>query len=292
MTPSPSPAALPDPLALIDAEAARSSSVLAATDPAAPVPTCPDWTALDLLWHVTEVHEFWASVLATEARTDEDAEKADGKKDPRPEGEDAREQLVERRARATASLLAQLEKRPDDQAAWTWFPADQSVGFTRRMQVHEATMHRVDAELTAGAETLSPISEEVAADGLDHAVAVMFAAGHDWIPEWAELSPLALLRLLPEGGEALDVEIAHWTGTRPRDGQEFDHLVARPLPEDADPDALPFAQAEGTALAIYLWLWGRSPGLDRLHGGAQQVELSGDEDAVPHVIDLLAQGMD
>ena len=90
MTPSPSPAALPDPLSLIDAEAARSSSVLAATDPAAPVPTCPDWTALDLLWHVTEVHEFWASVLATEARTDEDAEKADGMKDPRPEGEDAR----------------------------------------------------------------------------------------------------------------------------------------------------------------------------------------------------------
>lgn len=276
----------------IAAEAARSSAVLTALPPDTPVPTCPDWTALDLLWHVTEVHEFWAAILATDARTDADAEKADGTTAPRPEGTDAREQLAARREQATAALLEQLAAKEDAAPAWSWFSGDQSVGFTRRMQVHEATVHRVDAELTAGEGTLSPIDPEVAADGLDHATAVMFAASHDWIPDWATLDPLALLRLLPAGLEAIDVEVAHWHGTNPKDGEEVDHLVARPLPAGADPEALPYAQAEGSPVGLYLWLWGRSAALDHLPGGAEQVDLSGDEDAVAAVMDLLAQGMD
>ena len=35
------------------------------------------------------------------------------------------------------------------------------------MQTHEATMHRVDAELAAGLP-IGPINPEVAADGIDH----------------------------------------------------------------------------------------------------------------------------
>jgi hypothetical protein len=30
---------------------------------AASVPSCPDWRANDLLWHLTEVHDFWCTVV-------------------------------------------------------------------------------------------------------------------------------------------------------------------------------------------------------------------------------------
>lgn len=51
--------------------------------------------------------------------------------------------------------------------------ADQTVGFTRRMQTYEATMHRVDAELTAGLP-VGPIAPDVAASAVDHAIDVMW----------------------------------------------------------------------------------------------------------------------
>ena len=59
------------------------------------------------------------------------------------------EALLARRASATEALLSQLAARADDEPAWFWYSAVQGVGITRRMQTHEATIHRVDAELTA-----------------------------------------------------------------------------------------------------------------------------------------------
>lgn len=277
----------------IATEAARFDAVLAESDPAAPVPACPDWTALDLLWHGAEVHEFWSTLLATRALTAEDAEAAEAAAAPRPEGPDARERILGRRRAATAALLEQLAARDDAEEAWTWFPADRSVGFTRRMQVHEATVHRVDAEMAAGLDTLSPIDRAVAVDGLDHVLAVMWAAGHDWIPEWAEIETLAVLRVEPDAdGAGQDVEIARWSGTRPRDGQTFEALVARPWPAGADPSGLPRATATGPVTALYLWAWGRGDALARLDDGPAAVEVSGDREAVDVVEALIAQGID
>lgn len=284
-------------------ESARSAAVLAALDPVTAVPTCPGWTATDLLWHLTEVHEFWAGLLATGALTDADAQAVDEGKDPRPEGEDARERLLARRERATAALLDQLAAHADPERAWTWFGADQSVGFTRRMQVHEATLHRLDAELAAGVSPLSPVDPEVATDGLDHAVSVMWAAGHEWVPDWAEVETLAVLRLVPVDPDVLgdsesgapgprDVEIARWSGTSPRDGAAHSHLLARPLPADGEVTGLPMARATGSTLALDLWVWGRELALDHLSDGPGTVALDGDERAVAAVRELIAQGMD
>lgn len=286
-------AAEPSAADRIAMEAARFDAVLAEADPAAPVPACPEWTALDLLWHGAEVHEFWSTLLATGALTDEDAEAAEGAAAPRPEGPDARERILEHRKAATAALLDQLAARDDAEEAWTWFPADRSVGFTRRMQVHEATVHRVDAEMTAGLTALSPIDHAVAVDGLDHVLAVMWAAGHDWIPEWAEIEPLAVLRVAPnDDGAGQDVEIARWSGTRPRDGQTFEVQVARPWPADADPTDLPRSTATGSVTALYLWAWGRGNALARIDGGPVAVEVSGDPAAVAAVEALITQGID
>ena len=58
-----------DAIATIREETERSVAALASTAPDQQVPTCPDWTADDLLWHLAEVHEFWAAILEAGATT-------------------------------------------------------------------------------------------------------------------------------------------------------------------------------------------------------------------------------
>src|SRR5699024_5919430 len=135
-----------DPLTVIRAQSDRLAAVLAETDPAARVPTCPDWDAADLLWHLTEVHLFWAGILAGNVRTDAGTEAVEAGKTDRPAELSA---VLALRTEATDRLLEQLSRLDDAEPRWSWFEADRTVGFTRRMQTCEATMHRVDAELTA-----------------------------------------------------------------------------------------------------------------------------------------------
>ena len=48
----------------IRTESARFREVLTACDPEARVPSCPDWSAADLLWHLATVQRWWAEVVA------------------------------------------------------------------------------------------------------------------------------------------------------------------------------------------------------------------------------------
>ncbi|MEE1649679.1 maleylpyruvate isomerase N-terminal domain-containing protein [Brachybacterium sp. J144] len=278
-----------DAHATIAREADRLAAVLARADPAARVPTCPDWTADDLLWHLTEVHEFWAAILREGVTSEEEVQRIEEAKSPRPED---REELLARRAAATAALLDQLGAHEDEDPAWFWFSEVQGVGATRRMQPHEATVHRVDAELTADLDQLSPIAPEDALAGLDHVLQVMWPAGFEWIPDWATLRPVAVVEIAPAGDEARQLLISRWSGTRPRDGQEFDAPVGRPLADPADADGLPRARAAGTPQALDLWAWGRVRALDRLPGGPQTVDVDGDPEAVAQLEALIAEGHD
>jgi uncharacterized protein (TIGR03083 family) len=166
-----------DAIAIIRTGAQRFADVLAAAAPDARCPTCPDWSAADLLWHLTGVHFFWAGVLAQDARTEADIAAVEQSKPDRPSGTS---DLLALREQATNALVAQLGKLDDAEPRWTWWPPDQTVGFTRRMQVYEATMHRVDAELTA-AVPVGPIRPDAAAGAVHHAVEVMWG----WPPDGA-----------------------------------------------------------------------------------------------------------
>lgn len=76
------------------------------------------------------------------------------------------------------------------------------------MQTHEATMHRVDAELAAGLP-ISPISTAVAEDGVDHVVDVMWA----WAPPEAERRVTATVELLAtDSGRRWLVRTFRWSG--------------------------------------------------------------------------------
>lgn len=277
-----------DAIATIREETERSVAALSATAPDQRVPTCPDWTADDLLWHLTEVHEFWARILADAVTSQEEVIAIEEGSAERPV---EREALLVRRAAATEALLAQLAERGDEDPAWFWYSAVQGVGIIRRMQVHEATIHRVDAELAAG-RPVTPIAPQIAADGLAHVLEVMWPAGHEWIPDWAEPRPVAVAEIVPEGGTARLVEISRWTGTRPRDGRELDVPVARLLPEGRTPGDLPRARAAGTAQALDLWAWGRGEAVAHLADAERQVALQGDSAGIAQLESLIAEGHD
>lgn len=263
-----------DRIAVIRAESQRFAEALAETPDGSPCPTCPDWTATDLLWHLTEVHTFWSRILEQDVRSDAEAESVEEDKPERP-GTIA--EMLPVRARATDALLDQLAALDDAAPRWSWWEPDQTVGFTRRMQTYEATMHRVDAELTAGVP-VTPLRADVAAGAVDHCVDVMWG----WMPPWASYEPLAAVEFVAataEGGEGPRwlVEVGHWTGTGPTSGREFD--VPRAV--RAGPDARPTATATGSARDLALWAWTRG----------DEVALSGDERALAAVRALIAHGI-
>lgn len=232
-----------NPIAIIRAEAQRFADVLAGTASDARCPTCPEWSASDLLWHLTMVHFFWAAVLERNARTESDIAAVEQAKPDRPS---AMPDLLALREQATTALLDQLGRLDDAEPRWTWWPPDQTVGFTRRMQIHEATFHRVDAELAAGVP-ISSIAPDVAADAVDHAVDVMWG----WLPDGASYDAGAVVefvatdidrRWLVEVGQttvgsrravraanavptasvaAPVVDLALWAWTRGRNGGDF-----------------------------------------------------------------------
>lgn len=260
-----------DHLSLINAETDRFIAAIRQVDAATRVPTCPDWNADDLLWHLTDVHAFWAAILRTGARSDEESEAVEQTKPARP---DDRETTIALLIDETAALVAELATRDDEQPAWSWFPPDQTVGFTRRMQVHEATMHRIDAELAAGLAS-APIDAEVAADGVAHGIEVMLA----WWgtnPGFA-LHPVAgAVRLhASDTGQQWLVQGGRWRGVG-QSGKEYDE------PGLAFVDgAEPAASLTGTAEELDRWLWGRGP----------EPAASGDTDSLDAVRAGWAAGM-
>jgi len=249
-------------------ESERFAVVLAATDPGTRVPTCPDWNAFDLLKHVTQVHQFWAAVIGDRltAEAVADFEKR------RPELPDDPVRLQDLRRQATADLLAALGARDESEPAWSWFPPDQTVGFTWRMQTHEATMHRVDAELAAGLP-ISPIDPEIAADGVDHVVDVMWA----WAPSEVERRVSGTVELkATDSDQSWLVNTFRWSGQAW--GQAFDNQIGCARADGGEPDAT----VSGTAEDLDLLVWTRA---DR------DVTRSGDRHALAEFQAMLDDGI-
>ena len=55
-------------------DSARFAHVLRRTPYGTAVPTCPDWTAADLFFHLAEVQAFWARIVGRRLTSGEDAE--------------------------------------------------------------------------------------------------------------------------------------------------------------------------------------------------------------------------
>lgn len=229
-----------DRLGIINTESARFADSLVGAEGTARCPTCPDWTAADLLWHLTEVHFFWAEILARRVISEDALPEIEASKPQRPQGIAA---MLPIREDATARLLHQLGKRADAEPCWSWWPPDQTVGFTRRMQTYEVTMHRVDAELTAGLP-VTPLAADVAAGALDHAVDVMWG----WLPEGAAYHPAEVVEFVAtDTGQHWLVEIGSW---RARDGSTWPRAVRAGSGESS-------STISALVADLALWAWTR-----------------------------------
>jgi len=238
-------------------ESHRFREVLTDCDPRARVPSCPDWSAWDLAYHLAEVQWFWGGVVM-------DRPKSPGDQPDLPRG-DTFEDTLDTFDDVSQRLVDALAKADPADPAWTW-SVEQTVGFIFRRQAHEALIHRLDAELVAGRVT--PLDATLAADGVDETLDVMFGG----CPPWGEFSGLPHhVRVdMADTDDRVWVQIGRFSGTDP-DGvhhEEDDiHVVG-------DPDVEPDAVVSGPAGALDAWLWRR--------GDDSQVHVTGDKAVYDH----------
>jgi len=252
-------------------ESARFAEMLRPVPGDARVPTCPDWTADDLLWHLGKVQFFWATVVGKQLTGDE----AERSLPERPE----RDELLAFFLTASASLSDVLGRAAPSDPAWSW-STEQTAGFTQRRQAHEALIHRVDAELTAGTQT--PLDTRLAADGVDETLRIMYGG----CPDWGTITPEEPARTVrlrtTDTGDSWLVTLARFTGTDPADGKVHDEPDIHIAPFDSGATAQ--AEIAGTASDLDLWLWRRPSFAPIDHSGDPSV-LSGFTAAVHQGID-------
>lgn len=260
-----------DYLAHLARESARFAEVARDLPVGARVPTCPAWEGDDLLWHLGEVQWFWGTIV----RENVTGARAEELKPPRPAD---RAGLVEFFERASRALAEGLAARPPAAPAWTWAD-DQTVGFIRRRQAHEALIHRLDAELTAG--TRGPMDPRLSADGVDEMLRVMY--GGD-VPAWGTFTPGdgEVIRLhTTDTGDSWLVTLGHFTGTDPRDQASYDEASISVAGDGPGGDAA--ATVSASAADLDCWLWHRPP--------VGEVTRTGDQELLARFSSLLAGGV-
>jgi uncharacterized protein (TIGR03083 family) len=227
-------------------ESRRFRDILADCEPGALVPSCPDWRAADLLWHLGKVQHWWTWMVTNRPKGPEDY--------PEPERPGPYADLLAFYDEQYTSLADALADADPDDAAYTWHPEHKNVAFIIRRQAHEALIHRRDAELAA--HTISPFPQDLAADGVDEVLDVMYGG----LPPWGAFSPLEhYLRLdLTDTGDAVWVQLGRFTGTDD-DGVSHDEDDIRVV---ADPGVEPDAVISGTAEALDARIWRRADGAE------------------------------
>lgn len=245
-------------------DSSRLRAVLTGCDPEARVPGCPDWTAANLLGHHAGVLEFWASIVEQRPAGPPD----DWEESELPTSYDG---LLAHHETQQTRLVAALEAADPAEAAWSW-ATEQTVGFTFRRQAHEALIHRLDAEQTAGEVT--PLDPALAADGVDEALDVMFGG----TPPWGTFTgDDRYVRVdLTDRDHSVWVQLGRFVGTDPGGNRhDVDDLSAV-----ADPGVEPTVVIAGSAPDLDAWLWRRA--------GAEPLRVAGDPaayDAFRKVVD-------
>lgn len=226
-----------------------------ATPAHARVPTCPEWVERDLIRHQGGVHR-WATSFVAEAGPEPGSatlEEVAG-------GWPGDEELADWFEAGYLALVSALETAPADLECWTFMPAPSALAFWSRRQAHETTIHRVDAELTAGrtAHQLSSITADFAADGVDELVAGF----------WPRRSATARAEAPVTLGIHCTDENGAWVVTMGPDGVQTTTGSGEAT-----------CSLRGAAMDLYLALWNR--------GRADALEVDGDR----AVLDVFGEAM-
>lgn len=253
-------------------ESERFAQALREAPPDAPVPTCPDWSADDLLWHLGEVQWFWGTIVREGLTDPSEAEEL------KPQRPADRAGLAAFYDRASRDLIDILAATPPGTPAWTW-STEQTVGFIRRRQTHEALIHRIDAELTAGNRTA--MDSVLSADGVDEVLRIMYGG----VPPWGSFTAdetKTVRMAATDTGDSWFVTLGRFTGVDPDDETAHDDPDIRIA--DADSGGAAAAQVSGSAAALNCWLWHRP--------AVQPLERSGDPQVLSHFESTIASGID
>jgi len=112
-----------------------------AVGPQAPIAGCPGWDVAELVWHITEVHHFWAEIVAGRL--------VDPEAVPRLERPGPFPALLARCRQGVEHLAGVLAAADPATPVWTW-ARQKDAGFVIRHQAQETAVHRWDAETAAG----------------------------------------------------------------------------------------------------------------------------------------------
>lgn len=219
----------------------------------ATVPSCPDWTVRDLVHHTGGVHRFAADTVANARAEFPDLDLIDYAGGAWP----ADPAVLGWFRDGVAALAATLRSAPADVHTAQFLAAPSSLAFWARRQADETAIHRVDAELAAGAAT--PVDAAFAAQGLDELLScfivrpfgklrsptpriLRFAAtdtGDMWTVQVSD-QPVVTTRGAADGtadctvrGSASDLFMAAWNRppigslTIEGDGSLYDHFLDR-----------------------------------------------------------------
>lgn len=231
-----------DHVGALAAESQRFADSAAVADLTEAVPSCPGWTMADLVWHLTEVQHFWASIVEGPLMQPELVPDL-----TRPDPSLLRGLFNEQSARLHRALNGQ----PPEMSCWTWFEADQTIGWVRRRQAHEALIHRIDAELCIG--RLTAVDPALAADGIDEILRVQI----DGLPSWSSFTPEGTAAVITETdhGGTWGLMFGRFTGTSPHTRTDYDLDSVQVVEVDG---LEPRMRLRGRAADLDLWLWGRA----------------------------------
>lgn len=197
---------------------------------AAKVPSCPGWTARDVVLHVGSVYQHKVAAIR--------------RKDRRPEfGEWPTEPPsgvapIAWFEQSLSLLLTEFAVNPPDTKCWTWYEPQQNVAFWYRRMAQETAVHRVDAELAFGQPSSLPA--DLAVDGIDEVLERFLA--YDWFNEAVD-----------GRGESVLIDAGEQQWRVRLDEREIEFERGRPLDAGAN------ATVAGHPAELYLWLWGRRP---------------------------------
>ncbi len=206
----------------------------------APVPTCPDWTVLDLVAHQGMVHR-WAGALVRGERPSDD--EVEGYEET---GRTALAPLAWLSVGA-AELARSIIAAPEDLAALVFLnDAPPARGFWARRQCHETTIHAVDALAASLGRAPRPgevwVDRELAGDGIDELRGGVLTRPRSRL----RCDEDALLVVRPD-------DLADWwevdMGPRPA-------VTTRRTTGDEPPEA--DWELTGGAVELYLRLWNRT----------------------------------
>lgn len=150
--------------------AERFAVAVASTPMDAAVPTCPRWTAYDLVCHVGNVHAWAATIVETCRRA---AQQNDEPRSRKPK-------VVSEWYAGKAEDLYEVLRSTDPEApCWNFASGAGFAGFWSRRQAHETTIHTLDLLGCAGEDVGLEIDAGLAADGVDEVLTVFLPRMHD-----------------------------------------------------------------------------------------------------------------